>query len=363
MLIEFPFPCIIRAKPPRCGSVRQVVTLLRVERDVPVLAGEELPIVAMIDDGKGNESAVRHDGADFYRRVCAIADLPDAFPVFMKEEGYLRGIYRKLMDDERMNPLEYSALTWPTKEQKKPRRLEPFETLLGFEELNGHDVIRCRDEAIRMAGDTRLHDDGVWIKCGEPCYRIGHVTSNMARIAVRQVFSDQGHDPRPDEAYMSALDRDAMVHEALRVAAGRLENPSRLADITVIVPEAFGVDFADRGFVRYATFILENIAAHMAQDQMQPPGTALLEASTDDLSLWLELRGCVERMRVADTAAAGDDDTVMRGADLWRRLGGNALRPTYLSAALFDHWQARVAQEWLDRPVRIAASATVTMLP
>nr|WP_250808235.1 hypothetical protein [Neorhizobium tomejilense] len=316
--------------------------------------------VATIEYGQDQRETVMHDGKDFFRRVCPVAEIASAFPDFLKNQGYARSMYLKLMDDESRNGLEHSALTWPTKEKGRARRFEHFDTVMEFDELDGHDAIRCRNEAERLIEGIAAFEGAIWIRCAEPCYLISRTSSSSFRIRIDATFADQDLDPQVVESYMSATDREAVIEEARRLADNSQGWEGTPPRIHVVDDSWFDVDFADRAFLKFATFAVENIAAYLSEDGVYRDGTALLESDPTDIDLWNELRQCVKRMRDAGTSREGDDDLVMRGVDLWKRYGGATRRPHYHSAAVVDHWFEMPVRTWLDRPVNLWSGSVPT---
>lgn len=352
MIVELAYPAVIRAKPPRCVSQRQVICTFETLSTFDVTEDADFPVAAILRHCDGSSDVVRHDGEHFYRLVCRVGDGRSAFPQWMLKENYLRGTYLKLMEDERRNSLEHSDLTWPSKGEgrRKERRHVPFSEVAGFELVEAEDVTRCEAEIARLTTSIRLWGGSIWVRCGEPCYRLRN-SGNVLKAELS--FSDQDEGDDIEEAYISATDPERLRDQWGTVAnqAARSEG-YRPGIVEILAPEVFERDFDDAAFIKYARIAARGIAYYLAGDGWFSDGRQLMSAAPDDVDLWNALRRNIIAMEAAGTAAAGDDDIVMQAAELWHRLGGSFhARSRYYPRDTVDRWSGAAVRNWLDRKI------------
>ena len=346
MILQLGFPSVVRAQPPRCVSTKQVICTVAVMTEIPERHPDDLPVVA-----RANQEEIRHDGSSFYRKVAQLSDIATLFPEWMRDNGYLAGTFRGLMEDSQgRNNVEYNEHTWPTRERNRPRKAVSYDEVKTFDRVDIDDLDRVDEEVYRLTGEMRVCDGQLWIRCGEPCYRL-HLKSDN-NIHVEATFLDRDVNPSVQESWMSAMDRDEALAETARIAAV----PYRIgeaADIEVIDESLFTTDFTDRAFMKFTYFVVTGIAGYLGANGMHKPGVALMETDPDDVDLWNATRRCLRRMTAHGTSLAGDDEMVMRAADLWSKLGGVSQTPKYCPGPTVDLWFAETVRRWLDRPVSL----------
>lgn len=360
MIVELAFPAVIKAKPPRCASQKQVICTFETLARLKVVGGSEFPVVARLNHLDGETEDVRHDGKSFFRSVCAADEGRTTFPGWMLANNYLRRTYLKLMEDERRNSLEYSELTWPAKGEgrNKGRRYVPFSEVSSFELLDLDDVSRCESEVARLTEALLVCDDKIWIECGEPCYRLAD-SSNL-HLGTHLTFADQNELRAVDELYISATDPDRVRAEWDVVADkdDRIKGFS-CGSIVIIAPDVFVADFDDIGFMKYATTVARSIAYYLAQSAYRDDGEALMRTDLEDIDLWNSLRRNIDAMKAGGTASSGDDDIVMRAVALWERLGGGCYPGArYFPQESVDKWFGSTVRNWLDRRIELDAIVT-----
>lgn len=349
MIVELSFPATVRAKPPRCISVKQVICNIEMAADVAVMNSTDLHIAARFCHSDGKIEDIRHDGTTFFRRVCGVNEGTSVFPAWMKYSKYLKKIYRKLLGDDHQNGLEYSEHTWPVKPRSRGRPHVSFADVVGFDLLNGDDVACCEGEVARLMEALRVYDGSIWVRCGEPCYRLWR--GNNRSNEIQMTFSDQDEANRVDEQYISALTPDLLEHERLRLTGQRDRQFTSPGAIEVIIPDYFITDFYDRGFMKFARFVAHGMAYHLTLRNMSEPCEALMGSAPEDIDLWNELRRTITRMEEAGTANAGNDELVVRAAERWMQLGGGVSTPRYSSWELNEEWFGTVVNTWLDRSI------------
>jgi hypothetical protein len=315
-------------------------------------------VVARLRHADGRIEDVRHDGREFYRDVCATEEGQTRFPGWMVEEKYLRNAYLKLMDDERRSALEYSDLTWPNKEGLgQPRKYVSFLDVLGFELLDQTDVARVEGEVTRLTEALTISQGRIWVRCGEPCYRLWDQRNN--ELATELTFADQNEAIAVDEILISATNPERLGEEWARVAdAADHRNGYAAGSIEILDSTLFVTDFDDVGFVKFADMIARGIAYYFATDYWGEDGQALMASSPDDVDLWNALRRSVTRMKENGTAAEEDDDTVMRASSLWLRLGGAIHRPRYIDPRKVELWSSSTIANWLEREIKFDSIIT-----
>lgn len=353
MIVELSFPAVVRAKPPRCVSQKQVICSFETLTTFDVTQDADFPLVARLRHADGVSDDVRHDGEHFYRAVCRVEDGRSAFPQWMLRENYLRRTYRKLMEDERRNSLEDSELTWPSKGEgrRKERRYVPFSEVSGFELVEREDVSRCEAEIARLTESIRVWGGSIWVRCGEPCYRLRN-SGNVLKVELS--FADQDEGEEIDEAFISATDPERLRDQWEAVADRTAREAGyRPGVVEILAPSVFERDFDDAAFVKFARITARAIAYYLAGDGWFSDGRQLMSAAPDDVDLWNALRRNVLAMEAACTAAAGDDDIVMRAAELWYRLGGSFhARSRYYPRDTVDRWSGAAVRNWLDRKIQ-----------
>jgi hypothetical protein len=275
----------------------------------------------------------------------------------MRANNYLRRTYLKLLDDEHRNNLEHSELTWPAKGEgrKKGRRYVPFTEVAGFELLDQEDVSRCDSEVARLTEALLVCDDRIWIRCGEPCYRLAD-SSNL-HLGTHLTFSDQNELRAVDEIFISATDPDR-VRAEWGVVADRQDRIAgfKRGSIDILAPELFITDFDDIGFAKYATTTARGIAYYLSQSGWRDDGETLMSTDADDIDLWNMLRRTIDGMNAHGTAAAGDDDIVLRSVALWERLGGAYyVGSRHFPKETINNWFASTIRNWLDRKIELDA--------
>ncbi|MBY3432945.1 hypothetical protein HFN89_01975 [Rhizobium laguerreae] len=324
-----------------------------------VLAGGEFPVVARMNHLDGQTEEVRHDGQSFYRSICEVGSGRTIFPEWMRAENYLRRTYLKLMDDEHRNTLEFSELTWPAKGtgRNKGRRYVAFSEVSGFELLDQGDVSRCEGEVSQLTEALLVCGERIWIRCGEPCYRLAN--SRNLHLDTHLTFSDQNERRAVEEMYISATDPERLRAE-WRIVADQQDRARGFAagSIDVLSPSLFVADFDDIGFVKYSDTIARGIAYYLSR-HWHGEGEMLMATDPDDIDLWNALRRTVNTMTADDTAASGDDDVVMRAAELWERLGGACYSGSrYFSKETVNEWFGSTVRNWLDRKIDLEAIVT-----
>lgn len=354
MIVDLSFPAVVRAKPPRCVSQKQVICTFETLATFDIMQDVDFPLVARLRHADGGSDDVRHDGEHFYRSVCRVEDGRSAFPQWMLRENYLRRTYMKLMEDERRNSLEYSELTWPVKGDggRKERRYVSFSEVAGFELVERDDVTRCEAEIARLTASIRVWGGSIWVKCGEPCYRLAN-SGNVLKVELSFADKDEGNDI--DEVYISAADPERLraQWEAVATRPAR-EAGYRPGVVEIIDPSLFVRDFDDAAFMKYARLTARGIAYYLAGDGWFSEGMQLMSAEPDDVDIWNALRRTILKMEAKGTAAAGDDDTVLRAAELWSRLGGGFhARSGYYSREAVADWSEPGIRSWLDRKIEI----------
>lgn len=196
--------------PPRCRKSRERIVHGDCEVEVPSITANEAPI------------AFRH-------RACW-------FPQTVTYRYWNNRLYRRVPYHECLA----NAKGWyPMKEFKasfKRSYIPCYEQKMSKEE--------CL-EALRDWADSYLiiNGDQVWRTCGEPRYVIATfgLGGNHASTAL---MIDNEYNPNiAAKYYFNALDRDAAVREAVRVALARGDTDSvssikRAWKITVLIPEA-----------------------------------------------------------------------------------------------------------------------------
>ncbi|MCV9964027.1 hypothetical protein OIU34_19285 [Pararhizobium sp. BT-229] len=356
LIVELAYPAVIRAKPPRCVSQKQVICTFETLATFDVMEDADFPVVAILRHAGGSSDDVRHDGEHFYRAVCRVEDGRSAFPQWMLKENYLRGTYLKLMEDERRNSLEHSELTWPSKGEgrRKERRHVTFSEVAGFELLEREDVTRCEGEIARLTASIRLWGGLIWIQCGEPCYRL---RNSGTGLKTELTFADQDEGKDVDEAYISATDPQRLRDQWEAVSDRKArEEGYRDGAVEILDQAVFEQDFDDVAFMKYARLVARGIAYYLAGDGWFSDGRQLMSAAPDDVDLWSALRRSIIAMEAAGTATAGDDDTVMRAAELWSRLGGSFhARSRHYSRDTVAEWSGIAVRSWLDRKIEFDA--------
>ncbi|MCS4090112.1 hypothetical protein [Rhizobium sp. BK176] len=355
MIVELAFPAVVKAKPPRCASQKQVICHFETLARLKIVVDSEFPVVARVNHLNGDTVDVRHDGVSFYRPICAVEGGRDEFAKWMLENNYLRRTYFKLMDDEQRNSLEYSDLTWPVKGsgRNKERRYVPFSEVSTFEFLDADDVSRCEEEVARLTDALLVCGNRLWIRCGEPCYRLAD--SSHLHLGIDLTFSDQNEMRKLDEIYISARDPDR-VRSEWGVVADRDDRIKGFArgTIDVLDPKLFATDFDDIGFMKYADMVARGIAYYISRDAWRNDDETLMASDPDDIDLWNALRRTVSSMRAVGTASSGDEDLVMRSVELWERLGG----AYYVGSRHFHKeavakWFGSTVRNWLDRKIEL----------
>jgi hypothetical protein len=322
-----------------------------------VVGASEFPVVARLNHLEGAAEDVRHDGNSFFRPVCAADEGRTAFPGWMLANNYLRRTYLKLMDDERRNNLEYSELTWPAKGEgrNKGRRHVPFSEVAAFEMLDQVDVARCEAEVSRLTDALLVCDERIWIRCGEPCYRL--TENSSLRLETFLTFADQDERRKADEMHISATDPERVRTEWGVIADkdDRIKGFSR-GTIDILAPELFVTDFDDIGFMKYAATVARGIAYYIGKGGWHDDGETLMSTDADDIDLWNALRREITAMNAENTAAAGDDDLVLCNVALWERFGGAChVGPRYFDKETVNRWFGSTVRNWLDRKIELDA--------
>lgn len=361
MIVELSFPAVIRAKPPKCTSQRQIICTMETMATFDVMDDSAFPVVAKLHHIGGAGEDVRHDGERFYRAICAVEEGRTSFPTWMRAENYLRGTYLKLLDDERHNSLERSDLTWPSKGRSGARPYVPFSDISGFELLDHDDVTRCEAEVARLTAGIKVHGGKLWIQCGEPCFRLRN--TGHRGLTIDLSFADQDEGIDIEENYISATDPQRLRDQWEVVAYPKdREQGYSAGSIEIIAPSVFLTDFDDVGFMKYARTVASSIAYYFAADGWHNDARMLMATEPDDVDLWNRLRRSIRAMSDAATAVSADDDLVMQASELWKRLGGSHhAKSRYYSAETVGRWFDSVIRNWLDR--RIELDAIVSQPP
>jgi hypothetical protein len=337
-------------------SQKQVICTFETMDLLKVVGDSEFPLVARLDHREGGHEDVRHDGTSFYRPICAVGNGRTAFPKWMLANNYLRRTYLKLMEDEQRRSLEYSELTWPptkTRGGKRERPEVPFSEVEAFELLDPVDVARCEAEVSRLAEALLVHDNRIWIKCGEPCYRLSE--NKSLQLETTLTFSDQDERRKIDEMHISATDPER-VRTEWGVIADKDDRIRGFSPgvISVFAPELFVTDFDDIGFAKYATTAARSIAYYLSQRAWHDESETLMATELDDIDLWNALRRTIGAMNEMGSAAAGDDELVLRAVGLWKRLGGASYAGSrHLPGDVIDKWFGSTVRNWMDRKIEL----------
>lgn len=358
MILNLSFPCVIRARPPRCISTKQVICSMDINHSVGELGDVEFPVAARMTQADGGFEEVRHDGSAFFRKVCDKDELETKFGGWMKANQYLSSMYLKLMEDDRNHGLEYNDNTWPVRDRRGSRKDVSYEIAIQFEDVDQTDIVRCETEARRLADSLVVCDGGVWIRCGEPCYRVSLETDN--NIHLTPTYADQDIYPRVKEAYFSALDRDGATRQLMAAAKKADRVRGSLCSIEILDSEVFEVDFKDRAFLKFSRLAVEAIAGYLSSDGYHNPGAALMETDLEDIDTWTAARRCLMRMEAEGTCLAGDDSVIMRAAELWSRLGGVTRTPQHCTEDQVKLWFDTSVEAWLDRDVSATEFITLS---
>ena len=298
MIVELSFPAVIRAKPPKCTSQRQIICTMETLATISVLDDSTFLLVARLRHVDRAAEDVRHDGESFYRAICAVEEGRTSFPTWMLSENYLRGTYLKLLDDERRNSLERSDLTWPSKGRSVGRPYVPFSDISGFELLDHGDITRCETEVARLTAAIRVHCGKVWIQCGEPCFRLRN--TGHRGLTTELSFADQDEGVDIEENYISATDPQRLRDQWEVVAYQKdREQGYSAGSIEIIAPSVFSTDFDDISFMKYARTVASSIACYFAADGWHNDGRRLMATEPDDVDLWTRLRRSIQSMNVS----------------------------------------------------------------
>jgi hypothetical protein len=360
VILDFSVPVVLRAKPPRCGDLRQVICQAETRVVVPAFGADEQVLAAFWTTERGRENIRWHDGR-FYRRACERDEVPCSLAEFLRREGYLRSLYRPLLDVN--NRLEYSDVTWPVLYEKVGRKRVTLDEAASFECVDAGDLLRLRADLGGLVSRLAIIKDEVWVECAEPCYRLA-VDAKDQIGTVRPDFVGNAVGAGLRELYFQPGDLELATQTRHRLVEARFakRDPNPLTEIEIVRPEFFTFDHERAGFLRLAGEIVQIVAAKLAEDAYREAGKTLLASAPEDIDAWNDLRRMLRALEAGKAINDIDERALSAAKTAWEKLGGGDPRHGQnLGPRHAAFWAELAAERWFDR--RIGLNDTLETHP
>lgn len=350
MRYAFEIPAVVRAMPPRCQEIKQVFFWYKLWRELPVVEHLAAPIVAEIQNRDGSQLPIRHDGASFIRPADRLVGTA----------AELETIVRPLQPYS--HSLTSGSENWPPYDSAKKRRKWEVDRndVQDFAELVRRDLDRC-DQVVEKVMSRVVECEGEpWIRCGEPCYRVGNFrrVSGQTVLGLDASFVEFVPTDRLDVIAVSATAENAAISFWSRASQHHaVRGNERIVDrIEVLDPSPFEHDYARDALTRSMRAVSGAIAKTMSEsDDREIPN--LERVGFDEIDTWNTLRRRLDRLIAGEPEEDADEQAFDNAWSLWKRLGQRdnrrALGCMGVSGETADFWHGLQQEVFEGRPLNI----------